>query len=214
VDIEQRTSPLARRLGITMVTVALAVGMVACTGHKKDPSTPTGSASASTGAPAGSVQALQDKVLAAASPSPAIATASASVHLIGSSPQTTDLTAEVVQIAVSGSTTLLHWRLKSTNGSPVSASGNWASGGTSTVTDTSQVALLDTAGKVKLLPYVNAGQAIFGDTDCVCSETPRTVSGTAVDLYGTYPALSANATTVTVAVPGFPAMANVTVTRS
>jgi hypothetical protein len=115
---------------------------------------------------------------------------------------------------VSGSTTLLHWRLKSTSGSPVSASGNWASGGNSSVTDTRNVALLDTAGNLKLLPYLNAGQAIFGDTDCTCSETPRTVSSTPVDLYATFPALDANARTVTVAIPGFPAMKDVAVTTS
>lgn len=208
----RRTAGRAVLAGLAALTLALAAS--SCSGHKKHSGAPKPTGSASASAAPGSVQALQDKVLAAGTPGAAAATATAAIHVLGSSGSTTSLTAEVVQVSVSGSTTLLHWRLKSGDGSPVSASGNWASGGTSSVTDTRNVALLDTAGQLRLLPYVNAGQAIFGDTDCVCSETPRTVSSTGVDMYATYPALSAGATTVTVSIPGFPAMTNVPVTGS
>ncbi len=88
------------------------------------------------------------------------------------------MAADVVRVNVSGSTTVLTWRLRSADGTSVPATGNWASGGTSSVTDTRAVALIDTA-----------------------------------DLYATYPALSAGATTVTVAIPGFAPMPDVPVTR-
>jgi hypothetical protein len=206
-------APRLKSVVALLVAGALAMSLAGCSGHKKAKSDPTPSGSGTPTAASGSVQDLQNKVLGTSTTATAIATSSASVHLIGSSSTTAGLTAEVVSVTVSGSTTLLHWRLKSSDGSSVSASGNWASGGTTTATDTRNVALLDTAAKVRLLPYLNAGQAIFGDTDCVCSDTPRTVSATAVDMYATYPALAASSTTVTVSIPGFPAMANVTVTR-
>ena len=203
---------VGRRVQVGLAVIALVAGMTACSGHKKDPN-PGPTASATASGTATGIQALENQLLASPTNAPSVATASADIHLLGSSGSTVALTAQVVSVTVTGGTSELHWRLASSDGSTVQAFGNWASGGNSSNTDTSQIALVDTTGKERLLPYFNAGQAIFADGDCVCSQTPRQVSSTPVDMYATYPAISDATSTVTIDIPGFAPMTDVPVTR-
>ena len=208
---ERRPSSRAgRRWAMAGASLALLGLTSGCTSSNKGAhhaATPKASASA--------LASVQNRLLGqpAASAAAPLASAAAAIHLIGIDTDTTRLTADVVRVDVSGSTTVLTWRLRSADGTSLPASGNWASGGTSSATDTRAVALIDTAGQLRLLPYVNAGQAVFGESDCTCSDTPRSVGSQGADLYATYPALSAGATTVTVVIPGFAPMPDVPVTR-
>jgi hypothetical protein len=62
-----------------------------------------------------------------------------------------------------------------------------------------------------MLPYRTDTGAF--ETSCICSSLPRDVDAGGVDLYATYPSLDQSATTVDVAIPQFPVMQGVKVTR-
>jgi hypothetical protein len=201
-----------RRVKVGIAALALLAAMSACSGHKKDPS-PKPSSSATATSTSSGLQSLENQLLASPTSAQPVASETAQIRLINLSGPPVGLTAQVLSVTVVGATTELHWQLKSADGAIAGAAGNWASGGNSSSTDTSQIAILDPSGKERFLPYLNANQAVFGEGNCVCSDTPRQVSSTPIDMYATYPAISDAASTVTIDIPGFAPMTNVPVTR-
>ena len=144
-----------------------------------------------------------------------MASAEAKVQLLqpSSSKERAALTAEIIEVRANGQTTLLHWRIKSTDGGPVRPYGNWASGSGASGTDTDELVLVDASGNQRLKPYKTEPQDGLGTTSCICSQTPRDTNGIGVDLYASYPALSPKSTTVDIAIPQFPVIKGVQVTR-
>jgi hypothetical protein len=208
------TKHLSRAVALPVTVLALVAGLAACSGDddKTPPASGSSGPSASATATGQSADQLAQQLLASATAEPPIASADAMVLL---NPQQTGgrrqaLTADVVEVSAADTMTVLHWRLRSTSGDSIQPSGTWLNGGTAG-SDTSQVAIVDTTGKLRLLPF----KTDTGDfaTGCICSPMPRDVNGTGVDMYATYPALAASATTVDVALPQFPVMKGVKVTR-
>lgn len=182
-------------------------------GGGSDGGSATASGSASPSAPSGmSAEELNAKMLQSASAPAPLASANATVMLfpqLGAGNKVA-LTADVLQVRTVGSTTILRWRLRSTAGTPVSPVGNWLSGGTSS-TNTRELALIDTAGKQRLQPFVTAtGNA---DSSCICSSLPRSTDEQGVELYATFPALASGTQTVDLAIPQFPVIKGIAVTR-
>ncbi|MFC6005544.1 hypothetical protein [Angustibacter luteus] len=206
------TRHLLRSVALPVTVLALVAGLAACSGDDDKKSSGQTSPGASASPSGQSADQLAQQLLATATASPPIASAQANVQLnpqlSGSTPLA--LTADVIEVSAADTMTVLHWRLRSTSGDSVQPSGTWLNGGTAG-SDTSQVAMVDTAGKLRLLPF----KTDTGDyaTGCICSPMPRDVDGTGVDMYATYPALAASATTVDVALPQFPVMKGVKVTR-
>jgi len=82
--------------------------------------------------------------------------------------------------------------------------------------DIRDVAIVDTVGQKRFVPYVGVSQQDSDKSLCACSAAPLTMtSGTTGQLLSaTFPPVDAQATTLTVSVPGFPDITDVPITRS
>ena len=205
-------------LGTLVATpvLACAVGLTACTGG--DPQVtqaPTGPATITR--PAGpttmSVEDLVSQLLTSGTRLPAVASAQGSVRRVfNTTLPKVALTAEILEVRADSKTTLLRWRLRSTDGDTVESGGNWAAAARGiNSSSTAQVAVLDHPANQRRVPYLSDTGATT--TNCACSNVPGQVTGEGTDLYASLPALGATTDKVDVVIPNFPVIKDVPVTR-
>ena len=108
-------------------------------------------------------------------------------------------------------TTLLRWRLRSATGQSQQVFTSSLS--MPNVFDTRAVALVDAVGNQRLQPFTYIPPLKTNDLRCICSEVPKSVGALGVQMYGLYPPLAADATTIDVVIPGLLTVEKVPVTR-
>jgi hypothetical protein len=80
-------------------------------------------------------------------------------------------------------------------------------------TDIRDVAMVDPVAAQRYLPYVGWTSADADDSLCACSAAPLHMSTAGQLLSATFPALDPSTDTVSLEVPGFPAVDDLPVTR-
>lgn len=124
--------------------------------------------------------------------------------------------AGVVAVEAGAASTRLVVALRTTSGDeemvPLEAFNEWSP----LTMDVRDLSVTDPTAQTVLLPYLGLaeGKTPPDGTFCLCSTSPKTLNGDWVTLYATLPPLTAETTTVSVDVPGFPTVTDVAVTRS
>lgn len=167
-----------------------------------------GRASASASPSTSAAEALVDELLAGEEAPAPLVTARGELPLVTGTSAPVEV--EVLQVRASGESTLLRWRLRSSDGRSRPLASNALS--TSPSRDTRLVALVDEQGGVRLQPYTYEQQS-SGALSCVCSTLPGRVGSTGTYLYALFPPLGAGVETVDVVLPGVLTAEDVEVTR-
>jgi hypothetical protein len=194
----------------TLSAVALLVGvaLAGCTGGGDEPPAqagPTGGGTASAGVDPDQVSAdLLDR--AGRAPEP-VATADGVLQVQGAGGAESPGRVEILSVQRSERGTLLSWRVSSGSGRAQLKPDTFRTDATGL--DTQGVEIVDTTGEQRLLPYRYRDETGF--SRCICSTTPVDVDEHGQVLYGLYPALAVGAQTVSVEIPGFPALEDVPV---
>lgn len=210
-----------RRVGAaSALLVVAALSLSACDGGDTGGSGTSTTSGGGTGTdtPSGtatttSVDDLVQSLLIDDQPLPAIASAQGSVLAVfNTNLPKVDVTAEILSVTTDAKTTVLRWRLKSTSGGTVDTGGNWAAAPKGiNSSSTAEIAILDNPANQRLQPYLSETGTTA--TNCACSDVPGEVNGQGSELYASFPALGADTEKVDIAIPSFPVIKDVPVTR-
>jgi hypothetical protein len=195
-----------RRLSlITGVTVIVLAGgvLVACSGDDKPPGPAPSATSSASASPAVDYQRyLSDP------PVPAIGGANGS--LPGATGGSVPVRLDVVAVEAGADSTLLRWRLSSTQEGAALASSSLSREIRSP--DTSALTLIAKQADLSLQPAAWRSRNLAVASQCSCSTIPQTLGARPTDLSALFPPLPDDVTTVDVSAPGFAAI-SVPVTR-
>ena len=198
---------MSPRSGAPAAVAALLL-LSGCSGDDEPSGAGPSPAGASASPTTSAAEALVDELLAGDEAPAPLVTARGELPLVTGTSAPVEV--EVLQVRASEESTLLRWRLRSSDGQSRPLPSNALS--TSPSRDTRLVALVDERGGVRLQPYTYVQQR-SGALSCVCSTLPGRVGSTGTYLYALFPPLGADVETVDVVLPGVLTAEDVAVIR-
>jgi len=129
--------------------------------------------------------------------------------------RTKDLPAhiDVTEVTASATSTLVRFTLKNAKDGQADLSLEAFNQRTPLTRDIRDVAIVDPVGQQRYQPYVGVSSTDKDVTVCACSSAPVVMTSTGQLLSATFPPVDAEATTISLVVPGFPEIKGLPVTR-